>query len=133
ELSYQQARHFNRPVKGIYVASPGYVLGSAAIPRASLVTEIDGRRVETLDELETALEGIPEGAQVSVRFLQFDDPQSEKQRIIVNHRSWFPAMRCNRDDATGMWPCRDLDPAPPMPALAVQETTFPEQIEPHLQ
>jgi len=133
ELSYQQARHFNRPAKGIYVASPGYVLGSAAIPRASLITEIDGTRVQTLDELESALESIPEGAQVSVRFLTFDDPQSEKQRIIVNHRSWFPAMRCHRDDETGIWPCRDLDPAPARPLLSMQETTFPEQYEPHLQ
>src|SRR5690606_8888984 len=133
ELSYQQARHFNRPVRGIYVASPGYVFGSAAIPRASLITEIDGKRIATLDELEAALEAIPEGAQVSVRFLTFDDPQSEKQRIIVNQRSWFPAMRCHRDDATGIWPCRDLAPPPPRPTLAVQETTFPEQHEPHLQ
>ncbi len=133
ELSYQQARHFNRPARGIYVASPGYVLGSAAIPRASLITEVSGRRVQTLDELESALESIPDGAQVSVRFLQFDDPQSEKQRIIVNHRSWFPAMRCHRDDTTGIWPCRELAQAPVQPVLTVQETTFPEQDEPHLQ
>src|SRR5690606_37394587 len=133
ELSYQQARHFNRPAKGVYVASPGYVLGSAAIPRASLITEIDGKRVETLDELETALKAIPEGAQVSVRFLTFDDPQSEKQRIIVNNRSWFSASRCHRDDETGIWPCQDLDAAPARPEFVVQETTFPEQYEPHLE
>ena len=33
-LSYQQARHFNVPIKGVYVANPGYVFGSAGIPRA---------------------------------------------------------------------------------------------------
>ncbi|HEY9181907.1 MAG TPA: trypsin-like peptidase domain-containing protein, partial [Gammaproteobacteria bacterium] len=40
KLSYQQARHFYRPVSGVYVANPGYVFGKAAIPRGSIVTGI---------------------------------------------------------------------------------------------
>lgn len=132
-LSYQQARHFNRPVGGVYVASPGYVFGSAAIPRASLITEIGGQRIETLDDLEQALVQLPEDAQVSVRFLTFDDPQTERQRIITNHRSWFPAVRCQRDDAVGLWPCRELDLAPDRSVLLARETTFPEQSEAYLQ
>src|SRR5262249_45356502 len=32
-LSYQQARHFNMPTRGVYVANPGYVFGAAGIPR----------------------------------------------------------------------------------------------------
>ncbi|MFO7287150.1 MAG: PDZ domain-containing protein [Gammaproteobacteria bacterium] len=132
-LSYQQARHFNRPVTGVYVASPGYVFGSAAIPRASLITEVAGRRIENLDDLEQALTSIPDRAQVSVRFLTFDDPRTERQRIITNYRSWFPAQRCRRDDATGLWPCRDLPEAPAATPLPVRETTFPEQSDPRLQ
>jgi len=132
-LSYQQARHFNRPVTGVYVASPGYVFGSAAIPRASLITEIAGRRIQNLDDLEQALVSIPDRAQVSVRFFTFDDPRTERQRIITNYRSWFPALRCRRDDATGLWPCRDLPEAPAGAPLPVRETTFPEQSDPRLQ
>ena len=132
-LSYQQARHFNRPVTGVYIASPGYVFGSAAIPRASLVTEIAGQRIGNLDDLERALVSIPERAQVSVRFLTFDDPRTERQRIITNNRSWFPALRCRRDDGTGLWPCRELPAAPARAEPHVQETTFPEQSDPRLQ
>jgi S1-C subfamily serine protease len=130
ELSYQQARHYYRAPKGIYVANPGYVFGSAAIPRASLITEIDGKPVTTLDDLQAVLESLPEGAQVSVRFLQFDDPQSEKQRIITNNRSWFPAERCERDDSTGVWPCQALAASPPPEPPVPQSTTFPPHDEP---
>jgi pro-apoptotic serine protease NMA111 len=132
-LSYQQARHFNRPATGVYVANPGYVFGSAAIPRASLITEIASQPIQSLDDLQRVLEAIPLGAQVSVRFLTFDDPQSERQRIITNDRSWFPAVRCHRDDDAGIWPCVDLAEAPQRAAAAPRETTFPEHDEPHLQ
>jgi S1-C subfamily serine protease len=45
-LSYQQARHFNVPIKGVYVANPGYVFGSAGIPRGALISVFNGKKVE---------------------------------------------------------------------------------------
>lgn len=124
DLSYQQARHYYRPVRGIYVANPGYVFGTAAIPRASLIVGIDRMPIDTLDDLQNALETIPEGAQVSVRFVTFDDPGSEKQRIITNDRDWFRSVRCRRDDTTGEWPCEALAESPHAPPTVPQETTF---------
>ncbi len=132
ELSYEEARHYYRPAKGIFVASPGYVFGSAAIPRASIITAIDGKPVETIDGLEHVLESLPEGAQVSTRFIEFDDPQVEKERIITNNRSWFPAERCKRDDSTGVWPCMPLAAAPPPRPLTPESTTFPPEKDPIL-
>ena len=110
-LSYQQARHFNRPVSGVYVANPGYVFGSVAIPRASLLLSIDGVAMRSLDDLQQVLESLPDAQRATVRFAQFDDPQTERQRIITNDRDWFPAQRCKRDDEIGLWPCQDLAPA----------------------
>jgi S1-C subfamily serine protease len=126
-LSYQQARHFNRPISGVYVANPGYVFGSAAIPRASLILSIDGEAMRNLDDLERLLERLPDAQRTTVRFAQFDDPRTERQRVITNDRQWFPAQRCKRDDESGLWPCRELAPGPPAQVREPQTTTFPPQ------
>ena len=124
DLSYQQARHFNRSLSGVYVANPGYVLGTAAIPRGSVITALDGAPMADLNDLETALATIADGERASVRFISFDDPQNEKLRIITIDRSWFPSQRCQRDDATGFWPCRPLAAGPAAKATMARSTTF---------
>jgi S1-C subfamily serine protease len=127
DLSYQQARNFNRPVSGVYLANPGYVFGTAAIPRASLLLEVAGVEMNNIDDLQSVLERLPQGERVPVRFVQFDDPQTERQRLITNDRRWFPAARCKRNDVTGLWPCQPLADAPTERPPEPGETTFPEQ------
>jgi S1-C subfamily serine protease len=132
-LSYQQARHFYRPAAGVYVANPGYVFGKAAIPRGSIVTGIGSESLENLDDLERVIESLPDDAQVPVRFLTFDEPTTERQRLITNDRSWFPAQRCHRDDTAGVWPCQALAPSPPSEPVEPSEgTTFPRENERHV-
>jgi S1-C subfamily serine protease len=134
DLSYQQARHFYRPAAGVYIANPGYVFGKAAIPRGSIVTGIGRESLANLDDLERALESLPDDAQVPVRFITFDEPTTERQRLITNDRSWFPAQRCRRDDAVGVWPCEALAESPPRePVTPSEGTTFPRQNERHVQ
>ncbi len=134
KLSYQQARHFYRPVAGVYVANPGYVFGKAAIPRGSIVTAVDGKPVNDLNDFEHVIEAAPADSQMTVRFVTFDEPQNERQRIVKNDRSWFPARRCHRDDTQGIWPCAALEASPPREALTASAgTTFPRQGEKHVQ
>ena len=132
-LSYQQARHFNRPVSGVYVANPGYVFGTAAIPRGSLITSFDGEPMEDLDDFQRTVQQLPMGQRAIVRFVQFDDPRAERQRSIINNRNWFPARRCKRDDVLGYWPCDGLAEAPPPAKATPGSTTFPLRGDPHVQ
>ncbi|NOY62750.1 MAG: PDZ domain-containing protein, partial [Gammaproteobacteria bacterium] len=54
-LSYQQARNYNVPVSGVYVAIPGYVLGNEAISRGTVITALNNTPTQTLDAFEAIL------------------------------------------------------------------------------
>ncbi|MDH3415751.1 MAG: trypsin-like peptidase domain-containing protein [Gammaproteobacteria bacterium] len=116
-LSYQQARHYNRAVQGAYVANPGYLFSKAAIPRGAVIVDFDGNKIDNIDDLESALDGLADGSRALVRYVTMDNPKSTVVRSMEMDRVWFPTRRCSRDDTTGVWPCRDLGSGPePLPA-----------------
>jgi S1-C subfamily serine protease len=129
-LSWQQARHINAPIRGIYVANPGYVLGAAAIPRGAVITEVNGTATNTLDEFAPLLHKLKDGERVTLRFFTLDDPKTTQWRVIHMDRRWFAARRCKRDDALGVWPCKEWEEdgqaQPPKPAT----TSFAKTADP---
>ncbi|MFQ5546698.1 MAG: trypsin-like peptidase domain-containing protein [Woeseia sp.] len=112
DLSYQQARHYNRSVSGVYVANPGYALSRSAIPRGAVITEIGGEAVASIVDLEEILNGLGDRDKTTIRYKTIEDPRNSIVRSFEMDRRWFPARHCRRDDSTGIWPCRDLAPGP---------------------
>ncbi|HWP95012.1 MAG TPA: trypsin-like peptidase domain-containing protein [Gammaproteobacteria bacterium] len=133
ELSYQQARHLNVPVRGVYIANPGYVFGTAGIPRGAVIHEIEGQPIVTLDDLERALESLADGQHFTVRYASFDQPFRLQPGIVAMDRRWFPARRCARDDATGKWPCRALTSDARPAARAPVTVSLPRYEDPRAQ
>jgi S1-C subfamily serine protease len=123
-LSYQQARHLNKGIEGVYVANPGYVFGNAAIGRGSVIVSVKDLQVRSIDDFEAALAGLADRDRATVRFYSFDDPVVTRLETISMDRRWFPAQRCRRDDATGLWPCRGLDEGPPATSPEPGSATF---------
>ncbi len=123
-LSYQQARHFNVPIKGVYVANPGYVFGSAGIPRAALISSFNGKKVENLADFESALADLADGARAPVRYVTLEDPRAPQLKVIRMDRRWFPARKCKRDDVLGTWPCVGINPGPVPSAVKPASTQF---------
>jgi len=121
-LSYQQARHFNVPVKGVYIANPGYVFGAAGIPRAALISSFNGKPVATLAEFAAALGELADGARVPVRYVTIEDPRAVQLKVIRMDRRWFPARQCKRDDTLGTWPCVGISFGP-SPLMAKSAAT----------
>ena len=124
KLSYQQARHFYVPIRGVYVANPGYVFGSAAVPRAAVLTQLNGVKVDTLDDFEHVLAGLAQGDRATARFFTLEDPRTSQVRSLRIDRRWFPARRCKRDDTLGWWPCHDVAAGPQPSATESASTTF---------
>jgi S1-C subfamily serine protease len=112
-LSWQQARHFNRAAEGVYVANPGFTLAAAGIQRGAVIVAAGTEAINTIDDLEKVLAGLADQQRVVLRVITVDEPGSSRLRVIRMDRRWFPAVRCRRDDARGDWPCRELSAGPP--------------------
>jgi S1-C subfamily serine protease len=114
DLSYQQARHFNLPIRGVYVANPGYSLAAAGVPRGALITAFNNKPVEDSAAFTAQLALLADGERATVRYVTIDEPNNAQLKSIRMDRRWFPARACRRDDVSGLWPCKDL-PAGPAP------------------
>lgn len=123
-LSWQQARHLNVPVRGVYVANPGYALGAAGVPRAAVIRTVNGTEVGDLDAFIAQVAPLGDGTRISVRYTTLEDPNGSQLRSVRIDRRWFAARRCQRNDASGFWDCRALPEAPAAAQPAPASTTF---------
>jgi S1-C subfamily serine protease len=132
-LSYQQARQFNVPARGVYIANPGYVFAAAGIPRGAVITMMDSQTVNTLADVEAHVAELGNGDRTTIRYITIDDPNSSQLRSVRMDRRWFPAHHCERNDREGLWDCRDLPAGPPPKPLKVSFTEFPKFKDPRLE
>jgi S1-C subfamily serine protease len=131
-LSYQEARHFDLPIKGVYVANPGYVFGSAGVPRGALISAFNGKKIDRLSDFEAALADIADGDRATVRYVTLEDPRTVQLKVVRIDRRWFPARECKRDDALGTWPCVSIAAGPPEKPVQPASTQFPKSGDPRI-
>ena len=126
-LSYQQARHYNLAVEGVYVANPGYLLSKSAVPRGAVITEFGKDKIRNIDDFEAVLDDLADGSRSVLRYVTLDNPNNSVVRPFEMDRVWFPVQRCARDDETGIWPCRELGKGPAPRPEVVGSTDFAKQ------
>jgi len=107
-LSYQQARHLNLPVEGVYVAEPGYVLSTAGIPIGAVILSINNKMVKNIDDVEEILNNLSDRQQAALKYITFKESNRMHVSIMRMDRRWFPMRKCYRDDVQGIWPCEAL-------------------------
>ena len=131
-LSYQEARHYDVPIKGVFVANPGYVFTSAGIPRGALISSFNGKKIEKLADFEAALADLADGDRAAVRYVTLEDPRAVQLKVVRIDRLWFPARKCKRDDSVGSWPCTSIAAGPAAKPLQPAATQFPKTGDPRI-
>ncbi len=107
-LSYQQARHLNRAVEGVYVAQSGYLFSTAGVPRGAVILSIDNKPVKNIDDVENILTTMADRQQAAVKYITFKETRRTQVSIFRMDRRWFELEKCHRDDSLGIWPCQPL-------------------------
>ncbi|MDU0111944.1 PDZ domain-containing protein [Psychrosphaera aquimarina] len=104
-LSYQQARHYNKPIKGVYVANSAGSFKHAGLPHNSVITEFNGVHVDTVEEFNNQLKLIKNGTKVHLRYFNLNNPNTSNYALVEVNSTWFEFSFCKKDAALGHWPC----------------------------
>jgi hypothetical protein len=115
----------NLPIRGVYVANPGYSLAAAGVPRGALITAVNSQPVNNAADFRAQLALLADGDRAAMRFTTIDDPNGSQLRSVRIDRRWFPARACRRDDVAGLWPCEQLEAGPPPRAVTAGTTALP--------
>lgn len=132
DLSFQQSRHYNRPISGVYVADPGYMLSRAGIPRDAVIIEANGREIRDIGDFEGVLSTLADGDRATLRYVVMRDPRNSIVQSVQMDRTWFPARRCVRNDETGVWPCTPIDEGPRKAEPMAGSTEYPSFSDPRI-
>ena len=115
-LSYQLARAFCVPVKGVYICESTGSFNVDGGDGGWILTSIDGNTIETLETFIDIMKTIPDRARVPVVYYNIADVHMPQLAIITIERHWTPFKLVVRNDATGVWDFTDLgDAIPPKP------------------
>lgn len=119
DLSYQIARCYGLPVKGVFVnGGTGSFEFSPQDTLGWMIESVDDERVEDLDEFVEVMKKIPDCSRVPVTYRHVSDMHSEYVRSIYIDRHWHTSFKmATRNDSTGLWDFETLqkEALPPVP------------------
>ena len=118
DLSYQQARLYAIPVKGVYICEAAGSFRFDSTESGWIIESIDQKKTPDLNAFIEVMKGIPDRARVVVTYKHLSDLHTLNTSIIFIDRHWASKMRMAvRNDNTGIWDFSDLgEPLPAAPA-----------------
>ena len=118
DLSYQQARLYAIPVKGVYVCEAAGSFRFDSTESGWIIESVDQKKTPDLKAFVEVMKGIPDRARVVVTYKHLSDLHTLNTSIIFIDRHWASKMRMAiRNDNTGIWDFEDLgEPLPAAPA-----------------
>ncbi|ANB12470.1 Nma111p [Sugiyamaella lignohabitans] len=119
-ISYQIARLYSIPVRGVYVADAGGSFGPERGDATGwILDELDDQPTPDLDAFIEVMKSIADGKRVSARFRHVTDLHTIRYSIVYIDRHWHKSMSLAvRNDVTGLWDYEELGkPLPAEPVL----------------
>lgn len=127
DLSYQQARLYAIPVKGVYVCEAGGSFRFESSESGWLIDSVDNQPTPNLEAFISVMSGVRDRARVVVSYRHLRDLHTVNTSILHIDRHWASKMRMAiRNDRTGLWDYSDI--ADPRPAITPQPRSgeFPQ-------
>ena len=127
DLSYQQARLYAIPVKGVYVCEAAGSFRFENTESGWIIESIDQKKTPDLDTFVKVMSGIRDRARVVVTYKHLRDLHTVNTSILYVDRHWTSKIRMAiRNDTTGLWDFTDIsDPLPAAPPVA-RSAEFPQ-------
>lgn len=118
DLSYQQARLYAIPVKGVFVSEAAGSFRFDNTESGWIIESVDQKKTPNLTAFIEVMKHIPDRARVVVTYKHLSDLHTLNTSIIFIDRHWSSKMRLAvRNDEKGIWDFSDLgEPLPKAPA-----------------
>ncbi|KAF9964338.1 hypothetical protein BGZ70_006599 [Mortierella alpina] len=118
QLSYQLARSFCVPVSGVYVSEPSGMFRFEGPDRGWLLSSIDNRAIQNLDDFIEVMQSIPDRERIPVVYYSIADVHTTSVAVVQVERHWSRFRLAVRNDTTGVWDFTNLGtPLPPKPIV----------------
>ncbi|AGO10587.1 AaceriABR134Cp [[Ashbya] aceris (nom. inval.)] len=123
ELSYQMARYYAIPVRGVFLSSAtGSFCFDTKEKLGWIVDEVNNQPTPNLDTFIEVMSKIPDCSRVTVQYHHLVDQHSPHVTTVYIDRHWCNEFRIfERNDETGIWDYKNL--ADPLPALPLKPQT----------
>lgn len=127
DLSYQIARLYAMPTRGVYVAHSGLYFRPDHDTTGWLLEELDHRPTPDLDTFIDVVQTIPDTKKVAAKFRHVTDRSTVITSVVDMDRHWFPDLEiAQRNDKTGLWDFHTVGRAlPPAEIEKHQKARFP--------
>ena len=125
-LSYQLARLYAIPVKGVHICeAAGSFRLDGSESKGWILDELDDKPTHDLDTFIKVVSEIPDGQRVSIKYRHIRDLHSINYSIAYIDRHWRSTFRMAvRNDETGLWDYHDLGQPLPPKAIEPQVAKF---------
>lgn len=130
-LSYQLARLYAVPVKGVHICeAAGSFRLDGSESKGWILDELDDQPTPDLDSFIEVMRTIKDGHRVSLKYRHIRDLHTINYSIAYIDRHWRSAFRMAiRNDETGLWEFKDLNEGPREPLVVKRQKASFIEIE----